>query len=236
MVASNLIWQKTIMKALASLFGKSPFFPLQEHMKCVSNCVLKLRDAFKALKMQDWNQVELLSIEISKLEHIADLSKNEIRNQLPKNIFLPIERETLLNILTIQDNIADTAEDVAILLSLKKIQVTPELTQDFESFLESNIRCFEKVFQVIAELNELFQSSFGGIEAETVRALAEDVAYQEHQVDLDQRIFLKKLFNLEDAFPYTTFHLLMRIVESIAKISDLSEKLANCIRTTIERR
>lgn len=224
------------MKALASLFGKSPFFPLQEHMERVADCVLKLKEIFSALKDKDWDKIEALAKEISKLEHLADLTKNDIRNQLPKSLFLPIERETLLNMLSIQDTIADTAEDIAILLTLKKIQIHETLFKEFEAFLNKNIQCFEKAHEVILELHQLVQSSFGGIEAESVRAMAEDVAYQEHQVDLAQRKLLKNLFNMEDKLSYASFHMLMRILESISKISDLSEKLSNCIRTTIERR
>ena len=224
------------MRALASLFGKSPFFPLQEHMDRVSDCIRKLETTFVALKEQDYEKVGSLSKEVSKLEHLADLAKNDIRNQLPKSLFLPIEREMLLNMLSIQDNIADTAEDIAILLTLKKLKIKEDLFSDFEHLLKKNIHCFEKAHEIISTLHELFQSSFGGVEAESVRAMAEDVAYQEHQVDLEQRKLLKKLFNLEEELSYSSFHLLMKILESTAKISDLSEKLANCIRITIERR
>lgn len=224
------------MRAIASLFGKSPFFPLQEHMDRVASCVMKLEDAFKAFKSQDNEKLEAVAKEISKLEHLADLAKNNIRNQLPKSLFLPIEREMILTMLSIQDNISDTAEDVAILFTLKSITIKEELYNDFEQFLNKNIHCFEKAHEIISALHELFQSSFGGIEAESVRAMAEDVAYQEHQVDLLQRKLLKKLFNMEEELSYAAFHLLMRILEDLSRISDLSENLTNCIRIILERR
>ena len=40
-------WQ--IMLNIASLFGKSPFAPLQSHMKKVALCVERLSDIFNAL-------------------------------------------------------------------------------------------------------------------------------------------------------------------------------------------
>ena len=88
----------------------------------------------------------------------------------------------------------------------------------------------------IAQLHDLFQSSFGGLEAESVRALAEDVAYKEHQVDVLQRKILKKFYLEEEAFTFASFHLWMRILESVAALSNLSEKLANCIRVVLERK
>lgn len=224
------------MRAIAGLFGKSPFSPLQKHMSNVADCVNKVPEIFEAVKKKKWEQVEILVAETSKLEHVADLTKNEIRNQLPKSLFLPIERETLLLMLSLQDSIADTAEDVAVLFTLKQTSLDEALFKEFETFLSQNIRCFEMAHKIIQELNELFQSSFGGIEAEAVKAQTDDVAYKEHQVDLHQRDILRKLFNAEDSLNYTTFHLWMKVLESVSKISDLSEKLANCIRTALERR
>lgn len=224
------------MKALASLFGKSPFFPLQEHMEHVAACIAQLLPMFHALKECDYSTISSLAKDVSKLEHRADLAKNEIRNQLPRNLLLPVDREMLLNILSLQDSVADTAEDIAVLLTLKELQLPEEIWNDYEHLLKKNLHCFEKVHAIITHLHELFQSSFGGIEAEAVRAMVEDVAYQEHQVDLEQRKLLKKLFNLEETLSYSSFHLLMKILESMARISDISEKLANCVLVTIERR
>ncbi|MCH9634232.1 MAG: hypothetical protein S4CHLAM7_09770 [Chlamydiae bacterium] len=224
------------MRAIAGLFGKSPFFPLQKHMAKVAQCVDKIPDIFSALKHDKWNKVEKLSDEISKLEHEADLTKNEIRNQLPKSLFLPIEREVLLYMLTLQDSIADTAEDIAILFTMKQTTPPKDLIKEFEKFLGKNMSCFNTAHKIIQELHELFQSSFGGVEAESVKAMTDDVAYKEHEADLIQRDILKVLLNSENELSYASFHLWMRILESIAKISDLSEKLANSIRTTLERR
>jgi predicted phosphate transport protein (TIGR00153 family) len=224
------------MRAIAGLFGKSPFSPLQAHMSKVAECVSKLPDIFTALKNQKWDTVEKLAEEISKLEHKADLTKNDIRNQLPKSLFLPVEREVLLNMLSLQDSIADTAEDVAILFTLKKTGLDEKTLLQFEEFLNKNIKCFKMAFTIVQELHDLFQSSFGGMEAESVKAMTDDVAYKEHEIDLLQRKILKELLNSEQELTYSTFHQWMRILESISRISDLSEKLANCIRTILERR
>lgn len=224
------------MRAITNLFGKSPFHPLQEHMNLVAKCVKKLKPLFEAYKSQDWNKVESLSKEISHIEHLADLAKMDIRNHLPKNLFLPVEREILLNILSIQDHIADAVEDVAVYLTMKNLTLKEDLYKDLSAFIDKNIHCFEKVHQVIAELHELFQSSFGGVEAESVIAMIEDVIYQENQTDISQRVLLKKLFNLEHELSYSSFHLIMQVLEWIGQISYLSEKLASCTRMTIERK
>ncbi len=64
--------------------------------------------------------------------------------------------------------------------------------------------------------------------------MVQKVAYKEHEADLIQNEMLKKLFNLENEMPYTTFYVWIQAMKAIAEVSDLSEKLANRIRMTLE--
>lgn len=222
------------MLTILRLFGRSPFAPLQSHMESVSSCVHKLPQLFEALEKGDEKQVEQIATQISEFEHNADLIKNNIRNHLPKSIFLPIDRSNLLDILSLQDRIADKAEDTAVLCTLKVIHLLPAFKDDFKLFLKKNIDTFDGVFLIIKELTELVESSFGGIEAEKVRTMVDDVAYKEHETDLIQRQLLKNLFKAEDLMTYTTFFQWQRIFECIASISNLSESLAYRVRMTLE--
>jgi predicted phosphate transport protein (TIGR00153 family) len=222
------------MLTLLSLFGRSPFAPLQSHMESVGYCVHRLPDLFEALEDKDYVTLEKLAEEISRLEHDADLIKNDIRNHLPKSLFLPIDRGNLLEILSIQDSIADKAEDVAVLMTLKPLELLPIFREEFRLFLHKNIETFDEAKLIIKELHELVESSFGGIEAEKVRSMVDEVAYREHEADLIQRQLLKSFFKAEDELTYITFHLWQRLFESIAAISNYSENLAYRIRMTLE--
>lgn len=222
------------MRTFLNLFGRSPFTPLQTHMGKVRECVLKIPPLFQALKDGRYDLLPGMAEEISKLEHDADLVKNDIRNHLPKSLFLPIDRRQLLEILSLQDHIADSVEDLAILLNLKQISIPPQLQQKLETFININIETFESTCLIVKELHELLESSFGGIEAEKVSTMVQHVAYKEHEADLVQNELLKILFSLENEMSYATFFLWMRAMKAIAEISNLSEKLANRIRMTLE--
>lgn len=222
------------MLTIVSLFGRSPFAPLQSHMESVAKCIHKLFDLYAALEKRDEEEIEKISLEISELEHNCDLIKINIRNHLPKSLFLPIDRGNLLEILALQDNIADKAEDVAVLFSLKPLELLPAFKEEFKLFLYKNIETFDEARLIIKELHDLLESSFGGIEAEKVRAMVDIVAYKEHEVDLVQRKLLKALFKAEDQLTFTTFHQWQKIFENIASISNLSENLAYRIRMTLE--
>ena len=165
---------------------------------------------------------------------MADLVKNEIRNDLPKGIFLAINRGDLLEILSLQDTIADKAEDIAILFSLKNLEQLPDMQEDLHDFLKKNIESVEAVHRILQQLNVLIETSFGGKEAELVVQMVENVAYLEHEVDLMQVSLLKKLIALEDQIPYTSFYLWTNIFRTTAALSNTAEKLANRVRMLLD--
>lgn len=219
---------------LARLFGRSPFSPLQIHMAKVAVCVHEIVPLFEALEKKDYDLVESIAAKISKLEHEADLTKNDIRNNLPTGLFLPISRANLLEILALQDNIADRAEDAALVLTFRHIEILPEFSDAFHLFLKKNLECFEEVHLIIKEIGQLVESSFGGSEAEKVRGLVDQVAFKEHEADLLQRQLLKKIFSDCDHMKPPIFFLWMKVIQELSSLSDESEKLANRVRMTLE--
>jgi uncharacterized protein len=222
------------MYTILKLFGRSPFIPLQTHMNCIASCVHKLPELFAALREGNRPLVDEIAEQISRLEHKADLTKNDIRNHLPKSVYLPIERSQLLEIITLQDSIADKAEDVGVLANIKPLTILDEFSDTFDEFLDTNIVAFDQARNIINELHELLECSFGGKEAEKVRDMVDRVARKEHEVDLIQRKLLKQMIEAEDKMTYTTFFLWQRITGALADISNLSEKLAWHIRRTLE--
>jgi len=222
------------MQTLARLFGKSPFGVLQTHMAKVAKCVEQVPLLFEALAQKDYPKVQKIADHISKLEHEADCTKDAIRNNLPSGLFLPIARSSLLDILSAQDTIADRAEDTAILLTLRELEILPAFADEFHECLKKNLDTFHQANQIIQELTELLESSFGGIEAEKVRDMVESVAFKEHEADLLQRKLLKKMFTACDNMPHPAFFLWMKIIQELAALSDQSEKLANRVRMTLE--
>ncbi len=221
------------MRLITKLFGRSPFGPLQEHMTIARECARKLPELFDAMKKDDHAQFDTLVQEISDLEHKADLKKNEIRSHLPKTTFLPVAREDLLDILSIQDSIADVAEDASSLLSMKRIPFPEELEPEFDDFLEKVIQTVDKAWEVLDQIDELVEFSFGGPEADKVHAIIDQVCYLEHEGDISQMKMLQKFLNIEDKFSKGEFFILMKSFEKVADVANYAEKLSNRIRTLL---
>lgn len=223
-----------MLNTILGLFARSPFAPLQAHMDKVATCVNLLPDLFQALEKEDLALLEKIADQISTFEHQADLTKNDIRNHLPKGLFLPIRRSNLLEILSIQDGIADVAEDVAVLTTIKPALLVPIFYDTYQVFLNKNLEAFHLAHQIVREIDELLESSFGGVEARKVSFLVNQVAIKEHEADLIQRQLVKKLYDSENEISYGAFNLWQRIFEATAAISNLSENLANRVHMTLE--
>ncbi|NGX37744.1 MAG: hypothetical protein K1000chlam2_00906 [Chlamydiae bacterium] len=222
------------MMTIARLFGKSPFAPLQSHMNKVGSCMEKLTKILESLAHQDLDKMERLVEDLSQLEHEADLTKNDIRNHLPKSIFMPIDRGHFLEILSVQDSIADRTEDVGITLTMRPLESFEMLQESLMEFFKKCSEVFWDAKRIIEEIDELLESSFGGIEAEKVKTMVEETAFKEHQAQKLKRQLLKKLFTEGEKFSPPGFYHWLRLVEDIGMLAQCSEKLANRIRMVLE--
>ena len=223
-----------MLTTIGRLFGKSPFFPLQTHMKKVSGCIKKLTEIFEKLQAKSLKDLETLVSELSTLEHEADLTKNDIRNHLPKSLFLPISHSHFLEILSIQDSIADKAEDIGNLLTLYPMEHFGSFCSNFYTLFQKNIEAFWDARNIIKELHDLLETTFGGMEAEKVKTIIEQTSYIEYEADKMKHHLMKEFFASAKDVPTPVFYLYIRLIEEINKISHISERLANRIRMILE--
>ena len=224
------------MLTIARLFGKSPFAPLQTHMDKVASCIGELPSLFEALLEQKTELIPAIAEKISKLEHEADLTKNDIRSHLPKSLFLPLERSALLEILSLQDALADQAEEIAHHADYLPFpfSLVPELRKPFSLLCQKNVEVFHLTRQVIKELDDLLESSFGGLEAEKVKGMVEQIAFSEYETTLIQDLLIKTLYRNTEALSYPAFHLGLTLIQKIGNLARLSEKLGNRICMLLE--
>ena len=221
------------MSTIGKLFGRSPFSQIQQHMEQVGKCIGKMCEALDALQDGDYDELDRIATEVSQLEHQADQIKTDIRNRLLRRFFMPIDRSDVLEILSLQDSIADTAEDVCVVLTMKNLPFRDEFRSDFVEFRELNLKAFSIVAEIINQLDELIESGFGGAEGERIRSLAHDAAFAEHQCDLVQIRLLKKIYALDESMSPGEFHLWMRTTRVFGRISNLAENLAARVLKTL---
>ena len=224
------------MRTITKIFGRSPFIPLQMHMEKVAECVNKIPKILAAYRGQDVARVKDLAYVISRTEHEADLIKNDIRKNLRRGLFMPIDRGKLLRILDIQDSIANRAENIGVLLTFKQAGTFAGFETAFDGFVEKCLESFDLARSIVGELDELLETGFGGPEAQSVHAIVDRVAKTEYEADVLQRELVRTLFANEHEISYGDFYLWTRVIRQIAGLADRADDLASAISVTLESR
>jgi predicted phosphate transport protein (TIGR00153 family) len=131
----------------------------------------KCRRLFNAVIEKDQTQLEAQKDKIFAKEHEADEIKNELRNHLPRSMLLAVDRRDLLELLAMQDAIADIAQDIAGLLVERKMEVPAGMAEPLTRFVTRCVDTCEQAHKIIEELDELLEMGFRGREVERVEAM-----------------------------------------------------------------
>jgi predicted phosphate transport protein (TIGR00153 family) len=220
---------------LFELIGRSPIRPLQEHIKVVGQCAALLPDLIEAVFAEDQQAVEERSHQVFALEEQADTLKHDLRSHLPKSLFMPIDRRDLLEILDLQDAIADAAQDIAGLMLISNLSL-PEVQQ--ELVLKLSHRSLDAVKQadlVINELDELVATGFLGREAETVIKMVGELSQIESETDRMGIDLARAVINLEGEMSPVSILLWLKIIKMIGALADNAEGVGNRLHLLLAR-
>lgn len=224
------------MRNILPIFGRNPFKPFQAHMEKVHQTLALLRPFFSAFLSGDAVKTNDLRKQIMKLEHEADLVKNDIRDHLPKSYFMPVDRRDLLALLHHQDQLADLCEDMAIVVTLReKLPFPSALHKPLLELVDQSVATCDTAGKIIVELDRLFESSFEGPEAERVLELIKKVSAQEYEVDKTIYTMARELFRQEETIGSMPLVLWQKIFELLGGLANASESVGDQLRLMIYR-
>jgi predicted phosphate transport protein (TIGR00153 family) len=210
---------------LASMFGSSPVQPLEKHMDLAFRCAKKLRPFFDAVVAKDYKRMGEVRGQIEALEQEADNLKKEIRLNMPKSLFMPVPREDLLELLLVQDKIANRTRDVSGIIMGRKMEIPEPIAELFIEFVESNIDAAKQARKSVRELDELFTAGFKGAEVELVSSLIEELDAIETHTDMQQTKIRSALFEIEKTLDPINAMFLYEVVQLTGEIADMAERV-----------
>lgn len=224
------------MSILSRLFAESPFKALTAHARKVHDCVELVRPLIDALLEGDFEKILELHDTMSKTEHEADLIKAEIRSGLSSRIMLSVRRDDLARYLAYQDDVADAAEDFAVVLSLRKTAVHPELKDELSVFSAQVIQVSEKLLEMADQLVSLSQVSFTGNQAAAIIQGTIQLGEEEWKADRLQRVFARHCYALEEELDPTTLFFYDKICTTLSAIANKAENTGKFLHMLIAHR
>jgi predicted phosphate transport protein (TIGR00153 family) len=204
-------------------------------MRVVLSCAKEVNPLIEAMVEGNQERVIALKDRIFEKEAEADRIKNEMRAHLPKSLFMPVDRRDLLELLMMQDSIANVAQDIAGLLIERKMRIPDFLSAPLA---ELTARCVETVAHaanVIEELDELLAIGFRGREVDQVDEMLKVLNAIEDETDELGILLARALFDHEDELKPVSVMMWYQIIEWIGDLADYAEKVGDHIRLLIAK-
>jgi predicted phosphate transport protein (TIGR00153 family) len=173
---------------------------------------------------------------ISKLEHKADIVKNDIRDHLPKSLMMPVDRGDVLLFLKEQDHLADRAEDLGVLVTMRETGAPAAMHEPVMALVAAVTAAAQAWFKVAAALTTLEGASFAGPEVERMMEQIRTISNLEWEADKRQAAATRIMFEHEPEIGAVSVVLWMNIFRALGSVADHAENTADLLRVMLAKR
>ena len=209
------------------LFGRSPVKPLQTHMEKVLICVQELIPFFEAIIAEDLAAAKIAQKSISKLEKDADKLKKDLRLHLPTGMMMPVSRSDLLDILRLQDQVANKAKDIAGIMVGRKMVFPSDMGPLFLEYVKRSVDAAAQANKTVNELDELVETGFRGSEVDLVKSMIKELDRIEADTDKLQVKVRATLFKVENDLPPVEVMFLYKIIDWVGELADQAQRVGS---------
>ncbi len=218
-----------------SMFGTSPVRPLQQHMSKVILCANELIPFFEAVLVNDWDQATTRQKTISKLENDADDLKHELRMHLPSGLMMAMSRRDLLEVLSMQDKVANKSKDIAGLILGRKMKFPTEVGKTLLELITRSVDAVSQAQNTINELDELVETGFRGREVELVEAMVDRLDEIESESDKIELKVRAMLFKIENDLPPIEVMFIYQTIDWAGELADLAQRVGSRFELMLAR-
>jgi uncharacterized protein len=220
---------------ISRLFGISPVKPIQDHMDNVIACAEELLPFLRDALAGDWASADRRQERIGELENVADDYKRELRLQLPHSMFMPVARADLLDLLSVQDRVANKTKDISGLIRGRRMRFPETIGDDLMAFAERALDAARQAHKTVHELDELFETSFGGAEAEIVKGMIKELDHIENDTDGLEVKLRARLFEIERDLNPVDVMFMYKVIEWIGDLADWSQRIGARLQLLLAR-
>ena len=220
---------------LANLLVRSPLPEIGTLMERVIECSDEVPELLDRLIAGDQDLVVEQAKRVSRLERAADDAKNQMRAHMPIRLFLPVDRRDVLKLLSQIDAIADSAEDVGVLLTLRPMEVPEEMKTLLRVYIERGMVTFHTAGELVGTLDTLLDSSFGGKAADHAKQIIGEIARKEHEADKIQDQLAKVVFQLEEQLGPVAVFMWLKVLNEIGDMANHAENVGDQFRLFLAR-
>jgi len=217
------------------MFSRSPIRPIVSHMTKVIAGVENLMPFMRAVYAEDWEQASELRDTIAQFEREADEMKRDFRIHLPGGLFMPVPRTDLLSLMTVQDSVVNRAKDLAGVILGRKLNIPPQLTTTYDTYLARCVDASHQAEKAIKELEDLMEVAFRGKEVSVMEKIIIELDKIEHDTDEMQIELRSQLFGIEKTLAPVNVIFLYKVIEWTGELADRAQNVGDQLLLLIAR-
>ena len=214
-----------LLSSYMKLMESTPFKVIREHVKIVTTCASQLASLFEGISNDDFEVIRIAHEKIIQTEHEADLLKRQLRQDLSKNLMLPVDRADVLQLIVLQDGIANITKDISGLLVERKMKFPKGTEEAWLTLCRGTIDTCIQAKNMIKQLNVVVETGFSADRLENIQEMLKDLDDKEHETDLLQSKVRRLLFECEADFSPIDMVFFYHINHQLGLISDVCQNI-----------
>jgi len=212
---------------ISDVFSASPLALLEQHMVACANCVGQLEAYFVAAQADDWERAEAIQGDIARLEGVADELKRNVRRNLPRGLWMSVSRADLLELVRMQDKMANDTKDVVGLSLGRELAFPDKLEKALFKYIQTVVDSVNAMVEVMHATRELSRGAFGAWQTQTILTKVAGVEKYERKSDDMQSKLRAKLRVHEEKLSPIDAMFLYQLLSKIGEIANSAEKAAH---------
>lgn len=216
------------------LSPRSPMEGLVEHYDKIAECIGIIKESLECYVsgVGACREFTELTREIDKIEDHADTIKRNLRNHLPRRLFMAVDKTLFLNYTKSQDNILDSAQEALHWLGMRQVAIPEGKHQ------KNLIVILEEVDTSTRLLGPALHTTIKFVHGEL---LDRDAAKKTYRAVRQQHHIVQKLkkditFDIYNSdLDFKDIYQLLHFVDCLVTMSHDSENCADILRSMIAR-
>ena len=203
---------------LGKLLGASPIRPIQQHMQLAQDSIQELCELLSACTDGDWDRAADIYALVESTSAQTRRLRRDIRSQLPRSLWLAMPRGDILQLLDIQQRIADGVHTIAGPITLRRMEFPTAIHKSLNKLCSELAAAAGQALNAIRELDEMLEQGFSKRERLHVEKILRGLERQIERCEKQQRQFFKQICRCEPSLSSVDAMFFYRINDALAEL------------------
>jgi predicted phosphate transport protein (TIGR00153 family) len=205
---------------------------ISDHLAMVINTVQQLEPLFEHAKNGEWDQVEKIADKVSELETLADGIHRDAVLAISQGAFFSGTREDFLELMELNDNVADAAQNATRILADSPIDA-----DSFRILYEQEGATLPDLFTKLESCVNLLGGAINGLESDSEIAVSKSLLVERAEEDADEikSKLIKRIFAHRTDLEVLTLLQLRDFVLKLDEIADAAEDASDLVISIVAK-